>query len=93
MSGSNKPNTSPFYRSKGRVIVFRVEGKKLVRHGEADVGNWSQGAVFSPDNRMLLVQNMVQKDIQVFAVDERGLRDTGQRLPMKAGPSSIRGAR
>jgi len=92
MSGSNKPNTSPFYRGKGRVVVFRVDGKKLVKHGEADVGNWSQGALFSPDNRLLLVQNMVQKDIQVFAIDERGVRDTGQRLPMKAGPASIRAA-
>ncbi|HEX6705903.1 MAG TPA: YncE family protein [Albitalea sp.] len=92
MSGSNKPNTSPFYRAKGRVIVFRVEGKRLVKHGEADVGNWSQGAVFSPDNRLLLVQNMVQKDIQVFAVEDRGLRDTGQRIVLKAGPASIRAA-
>lgn len=93
MSGSNKPNTSPFYRAKGRVVVFRVEGRKLVKHGEADVGNWSQGAVFSPDSRTLLVQNMVQKDIQVFAVDGSGVRDTGQRIALKAGPASIRAAR
>jgi DNA-binding beta-propeller fold protein YncE len=93
MSGSNKPNTSPFYRSKGRVIVFRVDGKRLVKHGEADVGNWSQGALFSPDSRTLLVQNMVQKDIQVFAIDDRGVRDTGQRIALKAGPASIRAAR
>ena len=92
MSGSNKPNTSPFYRAKGRVIVFRIEGKRLVKHGEADVGNWSQGALFSPDGRTLLVQNMVQKDIQVFAVDERGVRDTGQRIQLRAGPASIRAA-
>ena len=92
MSGSNKAFSSPFYRAKGRVIVFRVEGKRLVKHGEADVGNWSQGAVFSPDNRILLVQNMVQKEIQVLAVDAQGVRDTGQRIPLKAGPASIRAA-
>jgi len=92
MSGSNKASASPFYRAKGRVVVFRVEGKRLVKHGEADVGNWSQGAVFSPDNRTLLVQNMVQKDIQVFAIDERGVHDTGQRIVLKAGPASIRAA-
>ncbi|TMH36312.1 MAG: YncE family protein [Betaproteobacteria bacterium] len=92
MSGSNKASTSPFYRAKGRVVVFRIDGKRLVKHGEADVGNWSQGAAFSPDGRTLLVQNMVQKDIQVFAVDERGVRDTGQRIPLKAGGAGLRTA-
>lgn len=92
MSGSNKATNSPFYRAKGRVVVFRVEGKKLVKHGEADVGNWSQGAVFSPDSRTLLVQNMVQKDISVLAVDASGVRDTGQRIALKAGPAGIRAA-
>src|SRR5205814_4145462 len=92
MSGSNKPSASPFYRANGRVLVFRIDGKRLVKHGEADVGNWSQGAVFSPDGRTLLVQNMVQKDFQVFAVDERGVRDTGQRIPLKAGGAGLRTA-
>jgi hypothetical protein len=41
MSGSNKPNSSPFYRANGRVVLFNVEGKKLYRAGEADTGNWS----------------------------------------------------
>ena len=93
MSGSNKPSASPFYRANGRVLVFRIDGKRLVKHGEADVGNWSQGAVFSPDGRTLLVQNMVQKDIQVFSVDANGVHDTGQRIALKGGPSSIRAAR
>ena len=75
------------------MLVFRIDGKRLVKHGEADVGNWSQGAVFSPDGRTLLVQNMVQKDIQVFSVDERGVHDTGQRIALKGGPASIRAAR
>ncbi|MBI3367958.1 MAG: YncE family protein [Burkholderiales bacterium] len=92
MSGSNKPAASPFYRAKGRVVVFRVEGKKLVKHGEADVGNWSQGALFSPDSKTLLVQNMVQKDITVLSVDERGVQDTGQRIALKGGGAAIRAA-
>jgi len=75
------------------VQVWRVDGKKLAKTGEGKVGNWSQGAVFSNDNRTLLVQNMVQKDIQVFSVDERGVRDTGQRIALKGGPASIRAAR
>ncbi len=92
MSGSNKPPDSPFYRANGRVVVFKVEGKKLTKFAEGDVGNWSQGAAFSPDGRLLPVQNMVQKDIQVFEVGPFGLRDTGQRIKPKGGPAGIRTA-
>jgi DNA-binding beta-propeller fold protein YncE len=92
MSGSNKPASSPFYRANGRVVVFNVDGRKLTPAGEADVGNWSQGAAFGGDSRTLLVQNMVQKDIQVFELTPTGVRDTGQRIPLKGGGAGIRTA-
>jgi DNA-binding beta-propeller fold protein YncE len=90
MSGSNKPKGSPFYRQHGKVILLHVNGRKLQKVAEADVGNWSQGAVFSTNGRMLLVQNMVQKDIQVFDVVAAGLHDTGRRIQLKGGPAGIR---
>jgi DNA-binding beta-propeller fold protein YncE len=92
MSGSNKAPSSPFYRKNGRVVLFAVDGKKLSKAAEADIGNWSQGVAFSPDGRTLLVQNMVQKDIQVFEMGVFGLRDTGQRSQRKGGPAGIRTA-
>ena len=92
MSGSNKPTNSPFYRANGRVVLFNVEGKKLTPAGEADTGNWSQGVAFSPDGRMLLVQNMVQKNIAVYEVTSSAVRDTGQRIGLRGGPAGIRTA-
>jgi len=92
MSGSNKPQSSPFYRANGRVVLFNVDGKKLTPAGEADTGNWSQGAAFSPDGRKLLVQNMVQKNIFVYEVGSSSVRDTGQRIPLGGGPAGIRTA-
>jgi YVTN family beta-propeller protein len=89
MSGSNKPPGSSFYRQNGRVIVFKVDGKKLAKFAEADVGTWSQGAAFSPDGRSLLVQNT---EIQVLEVGMFGLRGTGQRIKLKGGPVAIRTA-
>jgi DNA-binding beta-propeller fold protein YncE len=74
MSGSNKAPSSPFYRTNGRVVVYKVDGKNLAKHGEADIGNWSQGAAFSPESRLLLVQNMVQKEIQVLEVGMFGVK-------------------
>jgi DNA-binding beta-propeller fold protein YncE len=93
MNGSNKATSSPFHAAQGDVQIWRVEGKKLTKAGEAKVGNWSQGAVFSNDNKTLLVQNMVQKELQVFEVSPTGgLKDTGTKIKLKAGPAGIRTA-
>ncbi len=92
MSGSNKAPNSPFYRANGRVAVYSLDGLRLTKVGEADVGNWAQGAIFSPDGKRLLVQNMVQKEIQVLDVDMAGVRDTGQRIKLKGGPAGLRTA-
>jgi len=90
MNGSNKPKDSPFYNDNGKVLVYRVEQKKLSKLAEAPIGHWSQGVAFTPDNQYVLVQNMVEKDIMVFKLAGEKLEDTGQRLKMKGGPAAIR---
>jgi len=92
MNGSNKPKDSPFYNDHGKVLVYRVEQKKLTKLAEAPIGHWSQGVAFTPDNQYVLVQNMVEKDIMIFKLDGSKLEDTGQRLKMKGGPAAIRTA-
>ena len=90
MNGSNKPKDSPFYNDHGKVLVYRVEQKKLTKLAEAPIGHWSQGVAFTPDNQYVLVQNMVEKDIMIFKLDGGKLEDTGQRLKMKGGAAAIR---
>jgi len=90
MNGSNKPKSSPFYHDGGSLVLLRVDGLKLTKIAEAATGHWSQGAAFSPDGKTILVGNMVEKDVQVFAWDGTSLRDTGERLPMKGGVAAIR---
>ncbi len=92
MNGSNKAKTSPFYNDAGMLLLYRVDGLKLAKVAEAPIGHWSQGVVFSKDGRTLLVQNMVEKDIWVFAFDGASLRDTKQRIPLKAGGAALRTA-
>ena len=92
MNGSNKAKASPFYHDAGLLVLFRVDGLKLAKVAEAPVGHWSQGVVFSRDGRTLLVQNMVEKDIWVFAFDGATLRDTKQRIPLRAGGAALRTA-
>lgn len=89
MNGSNKPKASPFFNDAGKVVVFRVEGMKLTKVAEAPIGHWSQRVVFSKDGRTVLAQNMVEKDIWVFAFDGSSLKDTGQRIGLKGGAAAI----
>jgi DNA-binding beta-propeller fold protein YncE len=92
MNGSNKPPNSPFFADHGKVVLLRVEDKKLSRLAEAPIGHWSQGVAFTPDGQYILVQNMVEKDIMVLKVVGEKLEDTGHRLKVKGGPAAIRTA-
>jgi sugar lactone lactonase YvrE len=92
MNGSNKPKDPPFFADHGKLVLLRLDNKKLTRLAEAPIGHWSQGVAFTPDGQYLLVQNMVEKDIMVLKVAGEKLEDTGQRLKVKGGPAAIRTA-
>jgi DNA-binding beta-propeller fold protein YncE len=91
VNGTNKPKDSPFYSDSGKLLLFRVSGTSLARVAEAPIGHWSQGVAFSADGRTILVCNMVEKDLQVFAWDGTTLRETA-RIKMSGGPAAIRTA-
>jgi DNA-binding beta-propeller fold protein YncE len=91
MNGSNKAKTSPFYNDNGKLVMLRVTGTSLAKVAEAPVGHWSQGAAFSPDSKTVLVANMVEKDVQVFAWDGKTLRETG-RIKVSGGAAAVRAA-
>ena len=91
MNGSNKPRSSPFYGERGTVMVYRIRGFQLEKIAEAPIGAWSQGIVWSADGRRLMVQNMVGRDIQVFELSGRRLREIA-RLPFETGPAGMRTA-
>lgn len=91
-NGSTKPKGSPFFHDFGLLEVFRLEGTHLVKLDQGHIGHWSQGAVFSRDNKTILVGNMVEKNIQVFSFDGEHLKDSGQVIPLEGGSASLRSA-
>jgi DNA-binding beta-propeller fold protein YncE len=91
MNGSNKPRESPFYGEHGKLVILRAANMRLTKVAEAPLGHWSQGAAFSPDGKTILVGNMVEKDVQVFAFDGRALKETG-RIKVNGGPAAVRTA-
>ena len=91
-NGTGKPLDSPFYNAFGKVLLYAVNGLRLTKVSEARIGRWSQGMAFSGDSKTLLVQNMVEKNIQVFRIEGDELRETLHQIPLKGGGAAIRTA-
>jgi DNA-binding beta-propeller fold protein YncE len=91
MNGSNQPKNSPFFADAGKLVVFKVDGQKLTKAAEAPIGHWSQGVVFSADNKTVLVTNMVEENVQSFSWDGTKLAEIGT-IKLKGGGAAIRTA-
>lgn len=89
-AGSTRPKDAPQFKPNGMVVLYRLDDGKLTKTGEAPIGAWSQGASFSKDGKTLAVQNMIQKNIQVFKNDDGKLTDTGQKIEVGGGAAAIR---
>ena len=92
MNGSNKPRESPFFNDAGKVILYRVDGTRLIPIAAAFVGHWAQGVAFSADSRVILVGNMVERNVQVLRWDGTSLTDRGERIPVNGGSAALRTA-
>lgn len=89
-NGSTRPSDHPLYNANGKVILLGISNNRLNKLSEANIGRWSQGAIFSPDSKLVLVQNMVEKDIQVFRIVQGQLVDTKERIKLSGGGAAIR---
>jgi len=92
-NGSTAVPTSPLYNAFGKVILYGISGGRLVKLSEERLGRWSQGAAFSSDSNLLLVQNMVEKDVMVFRIEFDQLRDTMHRIKLPGGGAALGTAR
>jgi DNA-binding beta-propeller fold protein YncE len=91
MNGTNKAKNSPVYNDFGWLKVYAVRGTKLTKVDEAKTGHWCQGAAWSRNNRTIVVQCMVQKELQLFRFDGASLQRAGA-IKVDGGPTGIRTA-
>lgn len=91
MNGSNLPKASPFYSDFGLLKVMRVAGPIITPLAEARIGHWCEGLAWSRNQRTVLVQCMVEKEIEVFRFDGARLTAAGT-IKVSGGPAGIRTA-
>ncbi|MDR3413807.1 MAG: YncE family protein [Formivibrio sp.] len=90
MDGSNLPPTNPGSHPQGQLLLFALSDKGAIEAARLPAGQAAQGVIFSADSQYILAQFNVEQQIAVYAVNNGDLQDTGTRLPVKGGPSSLR---
>jgi DNA-binding beta-propeller fold protein YncE len=89
LAGSNnKP--AYFYHRNGHLTVLRIDGKKVTKVKEIEVGGLPESVAFTPDGRYLYVGNYLDKDISILRVNGTDITDTGKRFKLPGHPASGR---
>jgi DNA-binding beta-propeller fold protein YncE len=86
------PKDAWFANPSGKVVVLEIDGKKVTKAGEVDVGGLPEGVVFSKDGGHLYVGNYTDGDVSVLKVDGSTVTNTGQNLQLPGHPASMRGS-
>ncbi|WP_323117826.1 YncE family protein [Burkholderia alba] len=90
MDGSNLTPDNPGRHKLGKVLLFAIRDGRAVKTAELPGGEAAQGIVFTADSRHLIVQFNVERQLALYAVNGGKLRDTGERIALTGGPSSLR---
>ena len=89
LAGSNnKP--AYFYHRNGSLAVLRIDGKKVTKINDIEVGGFPEAVAFTPDGRYLLVGNYLDQDFSILRVNGTAITDTGKRFKVPGHPASAR---
>jgi DNA-binding beta-propeller fold protein YncE len=89
-NGSNHPKSDWYYHPHGLVTVLKVDGKKVSRLKEIEVGALPEAICFTPDGRYVYVGNYMDKDFSILRVDGTTVIDTDKQFKVPGQPGSVR---
>jgi hypothetical protein len=94
INGSNAPAASPNHHDHGIMAIFRTNGAGLELVTQIETGAWCQGATWSDDEKLVLLQCAARKQIEVYRFDGGKLSaDATQTIQLDARPGAIATAR
>jgi len=88
--GSNHPKSDWYYHPHGTVTVLKVDGKKVTRLNDIEVGALPEAVAFTPDGKYIYVGNYMDKDFSILRVDDTKVTDTGTHFKVPGQPGSAR---
>jgi DNA-binding beta-propeller fold protein YncE len=89
-NGSNHAKSDWYYHPHGLVTVLKIDGKKVTRLNDIEVGGLPEAVAFTPDGRYIYVGNYMDKDFSILRVDGTKVTDTGKRFKVPGQPGSAR---
>jgi DNA-binding beta-propeller fold protein YncE len=89
LRGSNMKNAF-FYQKNGSVSVLKIDGKKVTKTQDIEVGGLPEAAQFTPDGKYILVGNYLDQDFSILKVNGTKVTDTGKRFKVPGHPASAR---
>jgi DNA-binding beta-propeller fold protein YncE len=88
----NSNKKSWFARKSGMVVALKIDGKKVIKVGEIEVGGLAEGVAFSPEGAYAYVGNFLDNNISILKVNGTQVIDIGKKLDLPGHPASLRGA-
>jgi DNA-binding beta-propeller fold protein YncE len=89
LRGSNMKKAF-FYQMNGSISVLKIDGKKVTKTQDIEVGGLPEAAMFTPDGKYLLVGNYLTQDFSILKVNGTKVTDTGKRFKVPGHPASAR---
>jgi DNA-binding beta-propeller fold protein YncE len=87
----NVPVNAFFHHDHSVAALLRIEGKKVRKVSETEVGGLAEGIAFSPDGRFVYVANYLDSDVTVLRLQGNKLVRVGA-LKLAGHPASLRGS-
>jgi DNA-binding beta-propeller fold protein YncE len=89
LRGSNMKKAF-FHQKNGSISVLKIDGKKVTKTQDIEVGGLPEAAMFTPDGKYLLVGNYLTQDFSILKVSGTKVTDTGKRFKVPGHPASAR---
>jgi DNA-binding beta-propeller fold protein YncE len=87
----NVPKTAFFHHDRSYVSLLKIDGKKVRKVSETELGGLTEGAAFSPDGGYLYAGNFLDSDITILRLQDDKLVPVGS-LKLPGHPASMSGS-
>jgi len=79
-----------FHEKNGSLSVLKIDGKKVTKTQDIELGGLPEAVMFTPDGKYILAGNFMTDDFSTLKVDGTKVTDTGKRFKVPGHPASAR---